>query len=69
MNLTVELQVILNIQMDHHEIISFAIAITEHFEKILNTFNVVQAMRVFRKMHSKDRFQIDCLRVKKRCYF
>lgn len=70
MDLAVELQVAVNIQMDRHDIISFAIALTEHSEKILSTFNFVQAMRVFRKMHSKNRFQIDHPRVKKRgCYF
>lgn len=70
MNPAVELQVVVTIQMDRHEIISFAIALTEHSEKNVNTFNVVQAISIFRKMHHKDRFQIDRPRVKKRgCYF
>lgn len=47
----------MNIQMDRHEIISLAIALTEHSEKILNTFNFVQAMRVFRKCIVKTGFR------------
>lgn len=42
-----------------HEVISSAIEDTEHFEKIKNMFNFVQAMRISRKMHIKDRFQTE----------